>query len=195
MQRPRWWIPTLVYALVALLIGYAAATGVNGLLALSLSPKDLPPTTTVPVTATETVAPPSIETLAMPAGWRGDPLLVLAARTFQDAVEQATGTRPEVVDGAADFTASRAPELPDGAYRLTREGVAGSGRSGVADGVFAGRPTWSRAAPEYPTSPANRSWPTSSTGSPTTARWGSSQTRRRGRPRTTTPTTPGSSPR
>ena len=137
MQRPRWWIPTLVYALVALLIGYAAATGVNGLLALSLSPKDLPPTTTVPVTATETVAPPSIETLAMPAGWRGDPLLVLAARTFQDAVEQATGTRPEVVAGAADFTASRAPELPDGAYRLTREGVAGSGRSGAADGLFA----------------------------------------------------------
>ena len=137
MRRRRWWIPTLVYVLVALLIGYGAATGVNGLLALSLSPKDLPPTTTLPVSAPKTVAPPTIDTFSMPANWRGDPLLVLAARTFQDAVEQATGTRPEVVDTDADFTVSRAPALPDGAYRLTTEGVAGSGRNGIADGLFA----------------------------------------------------------
>ena len=81
MKRRRWWIGSLVYALVAILIGFGVATATNGLLALSIEPKQAQPTAPIPVTrVAAAVAPPDIATVAMPAGYRDDPLLVMAAR-------------------------------------------------------------------------------------------------------------------
>lgn len=127
----RWWIPTLAYAIVALLVGYAAATGVNGMLALSMTPKELPKTPAVPVSTT--VAPaPNIQTIRIPKAYKSDPLVRLALRDFR-----AAAGNPDVVDGAADFSVREAPALPEGGYRLTKQGVAGNGRNGIADGLFA----------------------------------------------------------
>ena len=56
------------------------------------------------------------------------------------------------------------------------------------------RPPRSRPASRCPISPACRSYPTSSTASPTTARWGSNPILKPGPRRTTTRTTRGSSP-
>lgn len=137
MRRPRWWIPTLVYLLVALLLGYGAALGVNGLLSLSLSAKDLPATAASTARAATPATAQQIATMSMPVGWQTDPLLRLAVRTFRDAVQEATGTVPRLVRDDADFVVRRAPGLPVGAYRVTRAGVAGNGRNGIADGLFA----------------------------------------------------------
>jgi len=129
----RWWIPTLIYVVVALLVGYAVAVGVNGMLALSMAPKELPATPTVPVSVPAVGQAPDILTIRMPVGYQSDPLLRLALRDFRRAV----GTPTRVVSTPADFTVREAPSLPDGAYRLTNRGVAGNGRNGLADGLFA----------------------------------------------------------
>lgn len=129
----RWWIPTLIYVVVALLVGYAVAVGVNGMLALSMAPKELPATPTVPVSVPAVGQAPDIQTIRMPVGYQSDPLLRLALRDFRRAV----GTPTRVVSTPADFTVREAPSLPDGAYRLTNRGVAGNGRNGLADGLFA----------------------------------------------------------
>ncbi len=133
----RWWLPSLVYLLVAVLLGFAGAQATNALLGLSMQPKDLPEPATIGVSTTAAATAPRIETMSMPDGWRGDPLLRLAQRSFAAAVEEATGTRPSVVGAGPDFVVRDAPALPDGAYRLSRTGVRGGGREGMADGLFA----------------------------------------------------------
>ncbi|MBK6763156.1 MAG: hypothetical protein IPG68_07685 [Micrococcales bacterium] len=137
MKRRRWWIGSLVYALVAILIGFGVATATNGLLALSIEPKQAQPTAPIPVSRVAAAAePPDIATVATPAGYRDDPLLVMAVVWFQDAVEASTGTRPRVVTGPADFTV-RTADLPAQAYRLGPVGVSGAGREGMANGLLA----------------------------------------------------------
>ncbi|MFN8184730.1 MAG: hypothetical protein U0R23_09940 [Candidatus Nanopelagicales bacterium] len=136
MTRRRWWVPSLVYALVAILIGFGVATATNGLLALSIEPKQAQPTAPIRVSpATAAAEPPDIATVAMPAGYRDDPLLLMAVGRFQDAVAT-TGTRPRVVNGPADFTV-RTGDLPAQGYRLSANGVTGAGRQGMANGLLA----------------------------------------------------------
>ena len=136
MARRKWWIGSLVYALVAILIGFGVATATNGLLALSIEPKQAQPTAPIPVAQADRADPPDIATVAMPAGYRDDPLLVMAVGRFQDAVEARSGTRPRVVKGPADFTV-RSGALRAQAYRIGPDGVSGAGRQGMANGLLA----------------------------------------------------------
>ncbi|HQR79425.1 MAG TPA: hypothetical protein PLT68_04320, partial [Actinomycetota bacterium] len=135
--RRRWWLASLIYAMVALLLGLGVATGVDGMLALSLSTKELPLRGRVPVAQPAAAEPmPAIATVGMPAGYRQDPLLVMAVDRFRDSVGQATGKRPRIVTGRADFTVTD-DDLPAQGYRLSAAGVKGAGRQGMANGLLA----------------------------------------------------------
>ncbi len=98
MAKPRrWWITSIIFALVSILVGFGVATATNGLLALSIEPKQVPATAKIPVGQASEPAPPEIKTISMPGGYKSDPLLVMALTRLQDAVEATTGTRPRVV--------------------------------------------------------------------------------------------------
>ena len=132
----RWWVPTTVYLIVAVLLGYGVAQATNSLLGLSMSPKDLPASAPIAVSGNPALRTPVIDTVAMPAGWRADPLLRLAWRIFREALTS-DGSRPRLVRQEADFTVRADSSLPKGSYLLTRKGIRGGGREGLADGLFA----------------------------------------------------------
>ena len=136
--RRRWWIPSLIYALVAVLIGFGVASATNGLLSLSIEPKQLPPEAVVPVSApAEPAQSPDIATIAMPADYASDPLLTMAVTRFQDVLKAEGGQRPEVVTGSADFVVSSAKDLPAQGFQVWAGGVNGAGRQGMANGLLA----------------------------------------------------------
>ena len=43
-KQRRWWITSIIFALVAILVGFGVATATNSLLALSIEPKQVPAT-------------------------------------------------------------------------------------------------------------------------------------------------------
>jgi Glycosyl hydrolase family 67 C-terminus len=136
MAARRWWIPSVLYALVALLIGFGVAQATNGLLSLSMTDKQVPAVAEVPVSQARPAEPPQVSTIGMPRGYADDPLLVMSAGRLQDALEAATGNRPDLVTGRGDFTVEPKP-LAAEAYQLSAQGVSGQGRQGMANGLLA----------------------------------------------------------
>jgi hypothetical protein len=136
-----WPLVAVGYALLALLVGYLAATGLNGALAISFQDKSLPtePILAVPTGQASRLAQvPDIEAIAMPDGYAADPLLSHAAERLASAVEARTGERPAVAVGSvADLVAAVDAGLPAGGYALGGGGVVGGDRNGLADGLFA----------------------------------------------------------
>ncbi|MEZ5185321.1 MAG: hypothetical protein R2720_06225 [Candidatus Nanopelagicales bacterium] len=138
VRRRKWWLASLVYLVVATLLGFAVASGTNALLALSLEDKDVPANATLPAASEpEPGSPVDIARIGMPDGYRSDPLLSMAAKRLQDAVLTATGSRPEVSAGKGDFTVRSDSGLPSEGFRLGAKGVDGAGRQGMANGLLA----------------------------------------------------------
>ncbi len=136
--RRKWWPASLVYLLVAVIIGLAMASATNGLLAVSLSDKQVAADAVLPA-ATPAPQRPQLDigSIRMPADYEDDPLLTMAAERMQDAVAAATGDRPSITQGQSDFTVRRDADLTSGSYRLSRTGVSGGGREGMANGLLA----------------------------------------------------------
>lgn len=136
--RRKWWLASLVYALIAVVIGFGVASATNSLLALSLSDKEVAAKAVLPdPTPIAQQSPPEIESIGMPAGYQDDPLLVMAVERLQDAVASSTGRRPSVREAEGDFIVRRDTELKPEAYRLSASGVDGAGREGMANGLLA----------------------------------------------------------
>ena len=137
----RWSLVAVVFGLVALIVGYLAATGLNSALAISYEDRALPsePTLAVqPAQGSQVAAAPAIDTIAMPEGYATDALLALAGDRLAAAVEDRTGARPTVVpDSQGDFVVAVDESVPVGGYTLTPAGVTGGDRNGLADGMFA----------------------------------------------------------
>ncbi len=136
----RWALVALAYAVVALLVGYLAATALNATLAISYSDKALPtePVMTAAGSSPVSSAPIALTSIAMPVGYAQDPLLAEAVDRLAGAVAERTGSRPSVSsDAQADFVVAQDPAVPSEGYRLDTGGVSASDRNGLADGIFA----------------------------------------------------------
>ncbi len=138
-QSRRWPLVAVAFAVVALLVGYLAATALNGVLAISYQDKALPTEPRLTVPASSGPAPaPAIDRVVMPDGYAEDPLLALAAGRLADAVEGRAGQRPAVVTSQqAGFSAVLDDAVPSGGYTMSGAGVTGGDRNGLADGLFA----------------------------------------------------------
>ncbi|HRY08832.1 MAG: hypothetical protein H6526_02685 [Actinobacteria bacterium] len=147
----RWWIPSVVYGVVALLIGLGVASATNGLLALSIDDKELPTQAVIPTSKQVLGAQaPDIATIAMPQGYESDPLLSMAVTRFRDVLA-ASGERSRIVTGSADFVV-RDEDLPAQGFQMWVGGVNGAGRQGMANGLLAASDVVA-AGEELPASP------------------------------------------
>jgi hypothetical protein len=136
--KRKWWVASVVYLLVAVVIGFGIASATNSLLALSLSDKEVPATASLPsATQARSPVPVEIRSIGMPPGYRSDPLLVMAAGRLADAVELTTGRRPEIRPAGGDFQVRGESGIPAEGYRLSSSGVQGAGRQGMANGLLA----------------------------------------------------------
>jgi hypothetical protein len=141
-----------VAAVVLLALGWVVADQLTAALRISSQPSTAPSEQLVAATVGAPATYDVVRTVVMPSD---DPLLQLAARTYADALEARTGTRPAVVVGASGGTDGRTTvvaldkALPlnvgttnrDQGYRLATQGqvltVAAQERQGAAAGLFA----------------------------------------------------------
>ncbi len=152
----RWLLVALVYLIVALLIGYLAATGLNSALATSYNDKDLPTEAPLAVPAAGTVAPPTsdlaLDRIVLPIGATQDPLLSAAGDRLATAVEARGGTRPSLEEEAlgeldapdadpavpeGSLLVATSGQVPEGGYQFGTGILTGGDDNGLADGLFA----------------------------------------------------------
>ena len=135
--RRKWWLASLVYALIAVIIGFGVASATNSLLALSLSDKEVAAKAVLPdPTPIAQQSPPR----SNPSGCRPATRMTPArhgcrATAGCGCVEH--GRRPSVREAEGDFIVRRDTELETRGLSFERQRVDGAGREGMANGLLA----------------------------------------------------------
>ncbi|GAA1783781.1 hypothetical protein GCM10009682_02400 [Luedemannella flava] len=139
MPAPRAW-PSLVAALVSLLLGAVVAIAIGEALGLSFTPSDTPPAAPRSGRAAPMVPAPRITAIGVPA----DERVRLAATAVADALVDRGAPAPTVGPGTADLSVRFVATFDDSpeAYRIRTEAggryaLEAAGPAGAAAGLYA----------------------------------------------------------
>lgn len=156
-QARRWPVVAVVFALVGLMVGYVAATGLSSALAISYNAKELPVEPVLDTPAADAPAPaPDLRRIVLPKGGRDDVLLTAAATRLADALEHRGAARPVIEEGdasalerpaspldqrptpvAGTLLVAESASVPERGYLFGAGTLQGGDRNGMADGLFA----------------------------------------------------------